>query len=75
MSKQQEPKSKDKYKVLNWSDYNKSLKNRGRITIWLSEEAIEAWEYEGTREQGGKIINDYQLLHPNKIIGTFARKN
>ena len=35
---------KGKYKVKNWSEYNKSLKNRGDITFWLSEDALENWE-------------------------------
>ena len=49
-----QPKSKDKYKILNWSEYNKSLKNRGSITIWINEEVIKNWIYEGERKQGGK---------------------
>lgn len=32
-----------KYKVKNWSEYNKSLKNRGDITFWLSDDALEHW--------------------------------
>ena len=28
---------KQKYKVSNWSDYNKALKNRGDIEVWLSQ--------------------------------------
>ena len=55
MNKHQEPKSKDKYKILNWKEYNNSLKNRGNITIWISEEAIKAWEYDGQRKRGGRI--------------------
>lgn len=55
MSKQKESKPKDKYKILNWAEYNKSLKSRGQITVWFSEDAIEEWYYEGPREQGGKI--------------------
>jgi hypothetical protein len=56
MSKQPEFKVKDKYKILNWSKYNESLKNRGRITLWISEDAINSWSYKGPRERGGKIV-------------------
>lgn len=56
MSKQPEFKVKDKYKILNWSKYNESLKNRGRITVWISEDAINSWVYAGLRERGGKIV-------------------
>lgn len=55
MSKQQEFDNKDKYKILNWPEYNKSLKKRGRITLWISDDAIKSWAYTGSRERGGKI--------------------
>ena len=32
------------YRVKNWSTYNRSLINRGNITIWFSEDALSAWE-------------------------------
>ena len=51
-----QPKSKDKYKVLNWSTYNKSLINRGRLNIWINEEVIGAWTYKGEKKKGGQII-------------------
>ncbi|MHB1677824.1 MAG: transposase [Sulfuriferula sp.] len=35
--------TKQKYKVTNWKDYNESLRQRGEITIWFTEEAIVAW--------------------------------
>lgn len=53
MSKHQ-PKCKDKYKITNWSKYNNALKERGRITLWIKDEVIELWKYEGKRERGGK---------------------
>lgn len=56
MSKQEEPKAKDKYKILNWAAYNKCLKDRGRITLWISDDALASWVYEGQRVQGGKIV-------------------
>lgn len=34
---------KDKYRIRNWSEYNKSLKNRGSITFWFSEEVAQKW--------------------------------
>ena len=32
-----------KYRVGNWSEYNRNLKNRGNLTIWVSEDAIDSW--------------------------------
>ena len=31
------------YKIRNWAQYNKSLMNRGSLTIWFHEEAIMQW--------------------------------
>ena len=33
---------KQKYKVINWSEYNESLRQRGDITVWLSDEVHRA---------------------------------
>ena len=46
-----EPK-KQRYKVENWSDYNESLKRRGDIEVWLSQELIDNW-YEKERIYDG----------------------
>lgn len=32
-----------RYKVRNWSEYNESLKKRGSLSLWISEDAIEKW--------------------------------
>lgn len=34
---------KQKYKLKNWPDYNRALRNRGRIEVWLHDEAIAKW--------------------------------
>lgn len=31
------------YRVRNWKDYNRSLINRGNLTIWFSDNAIKSW--------------------------------
>lgn len=35
--------SKDIFKVKNWQAYNLGLKQRGNITLWLSDSAIKGW--------------------------------
>ena len=35
--------NKAKYTVTNWKDYTESLRRRGDITIWFSEDAIKDW--------------------------------
>src|SRR5215813_11285549 len=36
-------KKKASYRIRNWSEYNASLKQRGRLTIWVSPEAVANW--------------------------------
>lgn len=36
-------KKKQQYRIRNWSEYNKALCNRGSITFWFDEEAIQSW--------------------------------
>jgi len=31
------------YRVRNWSEYNAGLKQRGSLTVWLSEEVLDQW--------------------------------
>lgn len=44
------------YRVKNWSEYNRALRQRGSLTFWMSEEAIGAWRYQGPQKQGGERI-------------------
>lgn len=55
-SKPKTPKSKATYRVRNWTEYNKSLVNRGNLTIWISDEAMAAWyEMEKSGKRGSSI--------------------
>ena len=45
---------KQKHKVMNWRDYDASLRQRGSLTIWVSEEAIAAWQAEPRTTRGGQ---------------------
>lgn len=35
--------AKDRYKVKNWKAYNKSLVQRGRLTLWLEDSVLREW--------------------------------
>ena len=37
------PKYRKKYKIHNWRAYERSLINRGDLTLWLSEDVIQSW--------------------------------
>jgi len=44
--------TKQKYRINNWKKYNKSLIQRGNITVWFSDDAIEKWL--ASKESGKK---------------------
>jgi IS5 family transposase len=43
-----------KRKVTNWRDYDESLRRRGSLTVWFSDEAIEAWKASPRTGRGGR---------------------
>jgi len=50
------PKYRQKYWVKNWAEYEKSLRNRGDITIWITPEGIAAWTRKGSGKRGGQEV-------------------
>jgi hypothetical protein len=49
-------KPKEKYRLTNWPAYNQGLKQRGSLTLWLSEEVAQQWYHQGQRQKGGRVI-------------------
>ncbi len=42
------------YRVTNWAAYEASLRQRGSLTIWFCEEAIQAWRAAPRTTRGGQ---------------------
>ena len=43
------------YRVRNWPAYNKALVNRGSLTLWVHEEAVQTWcDVSGSGPLGGR---------------------
>jgi len=57
MPKQSKPSSRSKtlYRVQNWSEYEKSLVQRGSITFWLSDDFEHSWLYTGEKQRGSQF--------------------
>lgn len=36
-------KKKTTYRIRNWGEYNKALKQRGSLTVWVSDDALHNW--------------------------------
>jgi hypothetical protein len=45
---------RQRHKVVNWHDYDASLRQRGSLTIWFTEEAIAAWAATPRTTRGGQ---------------------
>jgi Transposase DDE domain len=45
---------KQKRKVTNWAAYDASLRQRGSLTVWFSDEAIAAWQAAPRTTRGGQ---------------------
>ena len=54
--KRRHPKYRTKYRVKNWNEYEKSLRDRGDITIWVSSDALKAWKSASSGKRGAQEI-------------------
>ena len=45
---------KQSRKVMNWREYDASLRQRGSLTVWFTDEAIEGWRAQPRTTQGGQ---------------------
>jgi Transposase DDE domain len=50
------PKYKTAYHVKNWHEYDQSLRDRGDITLWISQNAIDAWSPPMTGKRGAQPV-------------------
>src|ERR1700710_1546663 len=45
---------KPRYRVTNWAEYDASLRQRGSLTMWFTDEAILGWQAEPRTTPGGQ---------------------
>ena len=46
--------AKSQYRVRNWLEYEAGLRKRGDLTVWLSDEALDAWRAAPSGKPGGQ---------------------
>ena len=46
--------TKSRYRVKNWGEYEAGLRRRGDLTVWLSDEALDAWQAQPSGKPGGQ---------------------
>jgi len=71
------PKYKTAYRVKNWAEYDKALRDRGDITLWISQDAIDAWTPPQNGQRGAQpVYSDvaietaltFRLLFPHSSV-------
>src|SRR4051795_7906258 len=45
---------RQRQKVANWREYDASLRQRGSVTVWFTDEAVAAWAAEPRTTRGGQ---------------------
>jgi len=45
---------KQKHKLMNWREYDASLRQRGSLTVWFTDEAIQGWRAAPRTTPGGQ---------------------
>ena len=64
-----------KRRVTNWKDYDAALRQRGSLTVWLTEEAITAWQAEPRTTEvapgGGEfaLVGQQAIQHMQGLAG------
>ena len=80
MNSRVHPKYKTKYRVSNWSEYDRALVQRGDITLWISEDAIASWKPAPTGLRGAQrkfsnhAIETALVLRPSSSCRFAKRK-
>ncbi len=50
------PKFRNKFRVRNWAEYEKPLRDRGDITIWVTPEGLAAWTPSVNGKRGAQEV-------------------
>ncbi|MCX7933895.1 MAG: IS5 family transposase [Planctomycetota bacterium] len=64
---------KVRYKVRNWREYNLALKERYRITLWISERDTAVWRAKPTGKRGAPVIYSEVAISCCLMVGVLLR--
>ena len=55
-------KTKTKYRVKNWAEYNQALKQRGSLELWINNDMIDNWQAEPSGRPGNQpVYSDFAI--------------
>jgi IS5 family transposase len=60
-------KTKTKYRLRNWSEYNRALVQRGSLTMWITQDVVQTWHATETESKRG-----HPRTYTDTAIGTMA---
>jgi hypothetical protein len=46
---------KSVYRIRNWKQYNEALVRRGSLTLWVAQDTLRAWRYQGPARRGAQF--------------------
>src|SRR4051812_44346460 len=58
------PFPKAQYRVSNWHEYDQALQERGSLTLWVTPEAIAAWQAPPTGQRGRSPFDWRWCINP-----------
>jgi hypothetical protein len=65
---------KQKHRVTNWAEYDESLRRRGDLTVWISEEALALWSAPRRTKPGGQPVNSDLAIETCLTLGMVFRQ-
>jgi IS5 family transposase len=72
------PRYKTEYRVRNWREYERGLRDRGDVTVWFSDDAVKNWLAKSSRAPGGpRTYSDLAIetsLTPRTVFGLPLRQ-
>ena len=52
----QPPAKRPVYRIRNWAQYNKALTQRGSLTVWIDQDALDAWNDNRPHQWGAQYL-------------------
>jgi hypothetical protein len=66
--------AKQKHRVTNWAGYNESLRRRGDLTVWITEEALALWSAPRRTKPGGQPVYSDLAIETCLTLGMVFRQ-
>ena len=60
---------KMKFKVANWAEYDAGLRQRGSLTLWVTEDALVGWAARRRKTRGGPPLCSDRAIETTLMLG------